>query len=266
MHHIRHAALFMSALAPMFLYGCAGDISKEDVHRLGHMEIIYLQPDANLTAADSSGGTGYAVLYLLAGPLAVVGGAAGVSQKNEYQKEAIAANMAAIKSLGFDDRVHSIFTSAISDASWLPNRDIKVIQGMDSPDAYTLKSPADSVVYLMPRFALTSFGHVFMVDVTVGVQQYVRNGQYSHLTNLYTREFTFKHDLVLKKPGMTWDQQVDAGHELAQLAPDDATRIWLENDGERLRTDFAEDIPQIETDVRQFFDDNPAMTSRDPVP
>lgn len=247
------AQLAIAMLTVSAISGCAGDLSKEDAHRLGRVEIIYLQPDANLTAADSSGGAGYAVLYLLAGPLAVAGGAAGVAQKNEYQKEALTASAAAIRSLGFDDRVHSIYAGAIGDAVWLPNRDIKVIQGMDSPDPYTLKSPADSIVYLSPKFALTSFGHVFMVDVTVGVQQYIRNGQYSRLTNLYTREFTFKHDIVLKKSGMTWEQQVNAGHELAQLSPDDATRIWLENNGEQLRAAFDHDFPQIEADVREFF-------------
>ena len=238
---------------------CASDMSKEDMRRLGHTDVVYLQPDANLTAGDSNGGAGYAVLYLLAGPLAVAGGVAGVSQKSEYQKEAITANIAAIRSLGFDDRVHSVFAGAISDASWLPDRDVKVVQGVDGPDAYTLKSPADSVIYLQPKFQLDSFGHVFTVHVTVGVQRYVRNGQYSHLTNLYTREFVFNHDLVLKKPGMTWDQQKEAGHQLAQLGSDEAVGIWLENNGERLRADFEEDLPTIEAGIREFFGDQPAV-------
>ena len=248
------AAITAACLA---VSGCANNLSNKDLPQMGRYEIAYLQPEANFTANNSAVG-GYAVLYLLAGPLAVVGGAAGVSQKNEYQQEALAANAGVIRSLGFDDRVQAVFVSAIDD-SWLPRKDIKTVPGMDSPDDYTHQSSADSVIYLMPKFALTSFGHVFEVDVTVGVQKYLRNDPNPHVTHIYTREFTFKHDLVLKKPGMTWDQQVDAGHQLAQLGTDEAVNIWLENNGERLRTDFEEDLPAIEAGVREFFGDQPAV-------
>ncbi len=232
--------------------GCANNLTNKDMPKLGHYEIVYLQPEANFTADSNSSGVAYGALYFFAGPLVLAGGVVGVAQKDAYERDALAANANLIKSLGFDDRVHAVFVSAI-DGSWLPRKDIKTVSGMDSPDVYTHQSSADTVVYLMPKFALTSFGHVFVVDVTVGVQKYLRDDTNPHVIHLYTREFVFKHDLVLKKPGMTWDQQKDAGHQLAQLGSDEAVAIWLENNGERLRTDFEQDFPQIEAGVDEFF-------------
>lgn len=251
---LNRAAWFGAAAVCLVTSGCAENLSNKDVRRLGHYEIVYLPPESNITA-DSSGGAAYAALYVLAGPLAVAGGAMGVAQKNKYQQDALANKADEIKALGFDERIHATFVSAVEDASWLPNRDIKTVSGMGDPDGYTRQSKSDTVIYLKPRFTLTSFGRIFVVDVTAGVQQLINDHGDIRVAHLYTREFTFKHDLVLKKPGMTWDQQVAAGHQLAQMGSDDATLLWLENQGAPLRADFEQDFPQIEAGMREFFGD-----------
>ena len=256
MRILNRAAGFAAAAICLAASGCTSGISAKDVRQLGNYEIVYLKPEANFTADDNSGGAAYAALYLLAGPLVVAGSVAGVAQKDQYQRDALAANMKEIEGLGFDDRVHAVFVSAI-DESWLPRREIKTVLHVDSPDDYTHDSHSDTVIYIKPKFTMTSFGQVFMVDVVVGAQKYLRDDVNPHAANLYKREFIFRHDLILKKPGMTWDQQKDVAHRLAQLGTDEAVQIWLENDGERLRADFEQDMPKIEAGVRQFFGDAP---------
>lgn len=245
------AVMLVTSLAS----SCASTISSRDMRELGSPEIIYLQPSTNLADDQSSGGAAYTALYLLGGGIALAGSVVGTAQKNVGQREVFAADGEEIKSLGFDDRIHGIFVSAIDDASWLRGKTVQTLPGTEDMDAYTRNSNADSVIYMKPTFSITSFGHTFEVEVVVEVQQYVRNGAYSHLMTLYKRDYDFKHDLALKKPGMTWDEQKDAGHQTAQLNPEEASRLWLENDGERVQADFAKDIPQIEAGVRQLLGD-----------
>ena len=214
--------------------GCASTISSRGMREIGSPEIIYLQPPTNLVDDQSSGGAAYTALFLLGGGVVLAGSVVGTVQKNIGQSEVFAADENEIKSLGFDDRIHSMFVRAIDDASWLRDKAVQTQPGMYDMDSHTRNSNADSVIYMKPTFSITSFGHVFEVDVVVNIQKYVRNGPYSHLMTLYKRDYDFKHDLVLKRPGMTWEEQKDAGHQLAQLSPEEASRLWLENDGERL--------------------------------
>lgn len=253
----RRTALSVALSICLIASGCASNLSQNDLHELGNYEIVYLQPAANFTADQYSGGLGYAAMYLLAGPLAVAGSVAGVAQKNGYQQEALAIHAEQIKSLGFDDRVHAMFMSAVEDVPWFTNKEVKTLRGFSDPGDYTRTTGVTSVIYLRPKFALTSFGRIFEVDVIVGVQRFYRDGVHDHVEDVYRKEFIFKHDLVLKKPGMTWEQQKDAAHALASMDPDDATQYWLEDNASRLRADFEQDLPQVEHGVREFLGDPP---------
>lgn len=264
MRSMRHLLICLSTILLCANYGCSSTPSAKELRVIGSPEIVYLQRPANLgilassslfmkygaTCAMSVGGFigGFGCSMILGGIDAARYGDPVATQ------QILAVHAAELDSLGFNDRAYAAFSSVISGTSWLKDKGAQRIVWSDSEALFTIKSKADSVIYLQPTFMISPDGTEFYVYALAGIQKFSPDHP-RDVYDLRRREFTFVHKLTLVKPGMSWDQQKAAGHELRDMDAKHALLAWLDDDGARLRTAFAGDLQQIDQGMREMFGD-----------
>ncbi len=155
-----------------------------------------------------------------------------------------------------------MFTEVIADASWLPDKQIKVVRGVEDGADYMRESGAESLIYLKPRFLMSSDSREFIIDVLVEVRVTDTKDTNRVVHTLHKKEFRFTHKLSLVKPGMSWDEQKDVAHEMAAMDSHAAALLWFDNDAALLRSYYAQDFPQIEAGLRSFFGDEVKAPAR----
>lgn len=231
---------------------CDSAVNQNGISSLKYPEIVYLQPTTNLTsqhiARDGADCSRYGVLPLYR-PNGEIIDALIARESSLFTERADA-----IRALGFDEQMHDVFASVIAADTMTTTKEIKVIQcsTLDEDD-YSRKSNADSVIYLRPSFLLSNDKTEFEVDVLVEIQKYDVKDVNRVVHNLGKHEFSFTHKIDLKKPGMTWDEQKAAAHAQASMSWEQDMDYWFGNDSIVLRTDYSQDLRQIDLGLREFF-------------
>jgi hypothetical protein len=252
MRRLRHAALFVSGLPLIILVGCAGNVDPNDIHVIGHAEVVFVRPASNFSASGAGG----------AAPSPAGAVAAGMTiflndYANNKEASSLQARAADISALNFDDQLYSQFSTVIAATPWLSGTTIKTVSGADIKDEgdYTRSNTADSVIYLEPVFYTIPGNQFFNLDVRVLIQRADKTGTNHVVHTVAKQEFTFRHHLSLVKPGMSWAQQKDLAHEVAAMNFDQALNAWLNDDAALMRAAFSQDQLQIDQSLRAFFGD-----------
>lgn len=254
MRYVNAVKLVSTGLVTLAIAGCASNVDDKDIRAIGHPEVIYLQPAADLGASLKNTQTTNPALGAV--------GAAMVMGLDDYtnNEEATSLNARAgdIKALKLDDQVYAVFSSVVGATSWLDGDAIKIVPAADIQyeDYYTQRSKADSVIYVRPSFLMIPGNQQFVVDIWIEIQKNSdpkNTNRFVH--TIAKKEFSFVHRLNLVKPGMSWNEQKETAHLQASMNFDQALSAWLENNGAMLQSDFSQDLPQIDQGLRQFFGD-----------
>lgn len=230
---------------------------------MGHSEIVYLQRPANLGISPSPtlfARYGVSCMLILSGfwggflCSSVLGGIDSSLQGDSADQRILAAHGEQLSSLGFNDQLYTMFISTVNSTSWLKDKEVDRVPWLDDEVQYTATSKANSVIYLQPTLTISPDGTEFYVYVVAGIQKFAPD----HPRDVYDfrrKEFAFTHELTFVKPGMNWDQQKAAQRKLRNVDFNQALQAWLDNDGARLRTAFAQDLPQIDAGLKGLFGD-----------
>lgn len=252
---------WLGALVALACAGCSDAPKPHELRGMGRqIEVVYFQPEANLTVWKLAPLSDVGLGCYPAGGLLIV------YLCSEYEKHfdwstreaavdhegTLARHVAEVQALGFDAQVYAVFSSVIGATGWLPDKQIKTLQGYIDEASYVRQSPGVTVVYIHPAFVMSPDNSEFLVYAVAGVQTldtaYPRN-----VHDFRRREFKFTHPLRWMKPGVKWSVENHPAHPLAFPDPDKALALWLADDGAELRADFADDMRQIDQGLREML-------------
>ncbi len=254
---IRGLPLLTTAL--FGLVACASGPSQGELRAMGHPEVVFLQPVADLTVWNYPVTPG-------AGLLCFQSGAIGAAMCELYQDQASIAHGRAVaphdgplaaradetRALGFSDRAYALFSAVMADTPWLADKPVKrVVWGLPQVQ-YTRDSNADSVVYCMPVFTLDPDGHRFHIDVLAGVQK-LAPGYPGDIYDMRKRSFSFTHDLAKQDQGLSYDERRERAIQAASLPAEAALQQWFQDNGAELKADFAADMREVDKGLRDLF-------------
>jgi hypothetical protein len=249
-------ALLSSGFFTLFVAGCASSsVDEKDIHALGHAEVVYLQPPTNLGVFQAEGAVGSNPSIPVASQILAAG---LIDYKNGQEVSSLDARSDDIKALKFDDQVHALVATIVSETPWLNGSSIKTVAAADvqHEDSYTEKSSADSVIYIQPYFSMLTGNQRFIVDVKVEIQKKSDpKGTNDFVHTVASQEFRFDHKLSLLKPGMSWAQQKELAQQVAAMNMGQALSEWLADNAALLQGGFSQDLPQIDQGLKVFFGD-----------
>lgn len=264
MRSLRMPLLAGAALVLLCACSTASGPAASEQRAMGTPQIVYLQPGPDLTVLDSQVDMqGSLDCFAVAGMLGTML-CAGVQSIREAGRESrVQAKHASlepyvgqIKSLDFHARTQAMFATAVADAPWLAGRSVdRQLWDVDESQ-YVRGKGGDTVIYMQPVFALDPYSNAFLVEVLVGIQRF--DPAYPQgLHNFRKLEFSFTHQPLEPKPGMSHAERERVLHEAVAMDSAEAMRLWFADNGALLKSDFAADLQEVQRGVREMLGSRP---------
>jgi hypothetical protein len=242
------------------LCACAAGPSTHERKEMGDIQIVYLQPGADLMVLDRSiDVTDSFSCFGFAGALGVGLCAIVLSSQEDdresalnQQNQHLAPYLQEIKSLDFQARSHALFTSVVADTPWLAGKPIQTVPWMQDEQEYVRGQGGTTVLYVQPIYAMDPFSNAFVVHFFVGIERFeAADGGTVH--SFRREDFSFQHQPIEPAPGMDHRQRAASANAAIHMDRDQAMRIWFADGGALLKADVDKDLQQVDQDIRKLL-------------
>jgi hypothetical protein len=266
---MRVLTLWGTCLAALLLCGCSTGPTTREVRAMGPIQVVFLQSPGNVVALDRPYPDATYFLGCVFADELVAGVTCEsvVGMLERFRHDAVKTEQARlavyageIKMLDFNDKTYAMFNMVSHDTPWLRGNDVARVPWLQDGTAYARQLAGDTVVYVQPLFAMTRDSNDFLVYFVVAIQKFDPSYP-NQVYDFRMQEFSFVHEPIRLTPDMGMQQRIALRNGAVSMDPEKAMQLWFSDDSALLREDFAQDLKQVDQDIRKMLGSRPPASS-----